>query len=256
MRAPQRGGDWGHWHLSSQGPCWSAPQLCKWRSPSCDPSCGWGYLILAACVSTYAALLNPALKSAPICPDGVRVRPVLGRCTIPGGVPCTPSRPFLRSPPAAERSSNLAPAAEAPYSVIGDCARATVIDPGTVSNVAGMLIQRGTVFDCPLTGDIEGVARVVLNLTLRNVGTPQVEGRVFGESIFLVTKFFGRTDLNGTFEGPFNGSLEEVRFGAAKTNRHGTGDFAGLVLHGVAVQNPPGSGTEVENGRVVGGDEP
>src|SRR5213592_324218 len=165
-------------------------------------------------------------------------------------------RPSPLSPPAAERSSNLAPAAEATYSVIGDCARATVIDPGTVSNVAGMLIQRGTVFDCPLTGDIEGVARVVLNLTLRNVGTPQVEGRVFGESIFLVTKFFGRTDLNGTFEGPFNGSLEEVRFGAAKTNRHGTGDFAGLVLHGVAAQNPPGSGTEVENGRVVGGDEP
>ncbi len=125
-------------------------------------------------------------------------------------------RPVPLSPPAAERSSNLAPAAEATYSVIGDCARATVIDPGTVSNVAGMLIQRGTVFDCPLTGD----------------------------------------DLNGTFEGPFNGSLEEVRFGAAKTNRHGTGDFAGLVLHGVAVQNPPGSGTEVENGRVVGGDEP
>jgi len=165
-------------------------------------------------------------------------------------------RPAPLSPPAAERSSNPAPAAEATYSVIGDCARATVIDPGTVSNVAGMLIQRGTVFDCPLTGDIEGVARVVLNLTLRNVGTPQVEGRVFGESIFLVNKFFGRTDLNGTFEGPFNGSLEEVRFGAANTNRHGTGDFAGLVLHGVAVQNPPGSGTEVENGRVVGGDQP
>ena len=108
----------------------------------------------------------------------------------------------------------------------------------------------------PLTGDIEGVARVVLNLTLRNVGTPQVEGRVFGETIFLVTKFFGRTDLTGTFEGPFNGSLEEVRFGAATTKRRGTGDFQGLVLHGVAVQNPPGSGTEVENGRIVGRDEP
>src|SRR5436190_15433536 len=76
MRAPQRAGDWGHWHVPSQGPCWSAPQLYKWRSPSCDPSCGWGYVILAACVSTYAALLNPALKSAPICPDGVHVRPV------------------------------------------------------------------------------------------------------------------------------------------------------------------------------------
>jgi len=157
---------------------------------------------------------------------------------------------------AARLGSESAPAAEASYSVIGDCARATVIDPGNVKNVAGMLIQRGTVFDCPLTGDIEGVARVVLNLTLRNAGTPQVEGRVFGQTIFLVTKFFGRTDLSGTFEGPFNRSLEEVRFGAATTNRRGTGDFQGLVLHGVAVQNPPGSGTEVENGRIVGRDEP
>ncbi len=157
--------------------------------------------------------------------------------------------------PVARLSSEPAPAAGASYSVIGDCARATVIDPGSVTNVAGMLIQRGTVFDCPLTGDIEGVARVVLNLTLSNVGTPQVEGRAFGETIFLVTKFFDRTDLTGTFEGPFNGSLEEVRFGAATTNRRGTGDFDGLVLHGVAVQNPPGSGTEVENGRIVGRDQ-
>lgn len=170
------------------------------------------------------------------------------------GTACDGPAPLLTS--AARLSSDVAPAAEASYSVIGDCARATIIDPGTVTNVGGMLIQRGTVFDCPLTGDIEGVARVVLNLTLRNVGTPQVEGRVFGETIFQVTKFFGRTDLNGTFEGPFNGSLAEVRFGAANTRREGTGDFEGLVMHGVAVQNPPGSGTEVENGRIVGGDEP
>src|SRR5207247_9958389 len=79
---------------------------------------------------------------------------------------------------------------------------------------------------------------------------------VFGQTILLVTKFVGRTDLSGTFEGPFNGSLEEVRFGAATTHRRGTGDFQGLVLHGVAVQNPPGSGTEAENGRIVGRDEP
>ena len=158
--------------------------------------------------------------------------------------------------PVARLSSEPAPAAGASYSVIGDCARATVIDPGSVTNVAGRLIQRGTVFDCPLTGDIEGVARVVLNLTLRNAGSPQVEGRVFGETIFLVTKFFGRTDLNGTFEGPFDTSLEEVRFDSAMTRRHGTGDFTGMVLHGVAVQNPPGSGTEVETGRIVGREAP
>ncbi len=164
-----------------------------------------------------------------------------------------------RPAPLAPRLTGLsldAAAAGAPYSVIGDCAQATIIDPGSVRNAGGILIQRGTVFDCPLTGDIEGVARVVLNLTLRNVGTPQVEGRVFGETIFLVTKFFGRTDLNGTFEGPFDTSLEEVRFDSAMTRRHGTGDFTGMVLHGVAVQNPPGSGTEVETGRIVGREAP
>ena len=164
-----------------------------------------------------------------------------------------------RAAPLAPRLAGLsldAAAAGAPYSVIGDCAQATIIDPGSVSNADGMLIQRGTVFDCPLTGDIEGVVRVVLNLTLSNVGTPQVEGRVFGETIFLVTKFFGRTDLNGTFEGRFDTSLEEVRFGSAGTRRHGTGDFTGMVLHGVAVQNPPGSGTEVETGRIVGREAP
>jgi len=188
-------------------------------------------------VNTFSKIAAVALVSVAIC-----------------GTACEGPTPL--STPAARLSSESAPAAEASYSVIGDCARATVIDPGNVKNVAGMLIQRGTVFVCPLTGDIEGVARVVLNLTLRNAGTPQVEGRVFGQTIFLVTKFFGRTDLSGTFEGPFNGSLEEVRFGAATTHRRGTGDFQGLVLHGVAVQNPPGSGTEVENGRIVGRDEP
>ena len=170
------------------------------------------------------------------------------------GAACERPAP-LSPPPLAGRSLDAA-AAGAPYSVIGDCAQATIIDPGSVRNADGMLIQRGTVFECPLTGDIEGIARVVLNLTLRNVGTPQVEGRVFGETIFLVTKFFGRTDLNGTFEGSFDTSLEEVRFGSAGTRRHGTGDFTGMVLHGVAVQNPPGSGTEVETGRMVGREAP
>ena len=160
------------------------------------------------------------------------------------------------APPVALFSANTASAEPASYQVIGDCSRATVVDPGSARTVDGMLIQRGTIFECPLTGDIEGVVRVVLNLTLSNPGTPQVEGRVFGKTIFLVTKFFGQTDLSGTFEGPFNSSLAEVRFGEAQTSRHGTGDFQGLVLHGVAVQNPPGSGTEVESGQMLGNREP
>jgi len=158
----------------------------------------------------------------------------------------------LLAPPVATFSRTRASAEPASYTVIGDCSRATIIDQGSVRTVDGRLIQRGTIFECPLTGDIEGVARVVLSLTLSNPGTPQVEGRVFGKTIFLVTKFFGKTDLSGTFEGPFNGSLAEVRFGEAKTSRRGTGDFQGLVLHGVAMQNPPGSGTEVESGQIVG----
>src|ERR1041385_6052903 len=91
-------------------------------------------------------------------------------------------RPTALSPPPLAALSLDAAAAGAPCSVIGDCAQATTIDPGSVRNADGMLIQRGTVFDCPLTGDIERVARVVLNLTLRNVRTPQVEARVFGKT--------------------------------------------------------------------------
>ena len=153
-------------------------------------------------------------------------------------------------------SRTTASATPRSYQVVGDCSQATIVDPGSATTVDGMLIQRGTIFDCPLTGDIEGVARVVLNLTLKNVGTPQVEGRVFGKTTFLVTKFFGTSDLSGTFEGPFNASLAEVRFGEATTTRHGTGDFQGLALHGVAVQNPPGSGTEDEHGKIVGKKRP
>jgi hypothetical protein len=152
------------------------------------------------------------------------------------------------APPLALLSADVERTARASYRVTGDCARATVIDSGSVTSGEGMLVRRGAVFDCPLTGDIEGVARVILNLALRNAGTPRVEGRVFGKSIFMVTKFFGRTDLSGTFEGWFNSSLADVRFGQASVRHRGSGDFRGLVLRGIAVQNPPGSGTEVETG--------
>lgn len=165
-----------------------------------------------------------------------------------------------KTPPLAPRTAMLsrATASDEPasYQVTGDCSGATIVDPGSVSTVDGVLIRRGTVFDCPLTGDIEGVARVVLNATLHNPGTPDAEGRLFGTTTFLVTSYFGRTDLSGTFEGPFNASLDEIRFGEANTTRHGTGDFQGLVLKGVAVENPPGSGTEIETGQVLGISEP
>lgn len=159
-------------------------------------------------------------------------------------------------PAAARLSHPAAFAASRSYQVTGDCSRATNFDPGTADTIGGILIQRGATFDCPLTGDIEGTAHIVLNLTLKNFGTPDVEGQVFGTTTLLVTTFFGRTGLSGTFEGSFNTSLADVRFGEARTSYHGTGDFEGLVLRGVAVQNPPGSGTEVENGTIVGNADP
>src|SRR5256886_13646851 len=189
MPPPEGGGDGGHRYVPPVGPCCSAPQRSRhcWRCSMHDRN---AFYKIAAVALVSVAIFGTACEG-----------------------------PALLSAPIARLSSELAPAADASYSVIGDCARATVIDPGSVTNVAGMLIQRGTVFECPLTGDIEGVARFVLHLTLRNVGTPQVEGRVFGETTFLVTTFFGRTDLYGTFVEPLYGSLEEVRFGAANIRR-------------------------------------
>ena len=144
------------------------------------------------------------------------------------------------------------------YQVTGDCSESqrTVMDPGVTTTVADTLILRGAVFDCPLTGDIAGRVRVALNLTLTNVGTPQVEGRVFGKTTLLVSTFFGRNDLSGTFEGPFNASLADLFSGNAKTNRHGTGDFQGVVMHGVAVQTPAVSNIEVESGQFSGNGGP
>src|SRR5437870_6372847 len=50
------------------------------------------------------------------------------------------------------------------------------------------------------------------------------------------------------------GPLGSARYGSLQTappNKR-----LNLAARVVAVQNPPGSGTEVENGRIVGGDEP
>lgn len=144
-----------------------------------------------------------------------------------------------------------APADRTAFDAVYDCSSAPV-DPGMVKVVNGVLIQRGTVFHCPLSGDFEGVAVVVQSLTLRNLGTPQVEGRAFGTVELLVDKFFGRTDLEGTFKGPFNGSLEDLVFGELKVLRHGTGDYDGLVMHGVLFQDPPGSAILMEKGEIFG----
>src|SRR3989449_5612304 len=68
-------------HPIRSGP-FSASWYCRW-SPVLAPlprrevvmstRIAFAVLVLAACVSTNAALLNPSLKLAPICPDGVQV---------------------------------------------------------------------------------------------------------------------------------------------------------------------------------------
>jgi hypothetical protein len=68
----------------------------------------------------------------------------------------------------------------------------------------------------------------------------------------FVESFFGRTDLEGTFEGPFSASLADLLCGESRSTRRGTVDFRGLVMHGVFFQDPPGSGRTLENGRIVG----
>ena len=135
-----------------------------------------------------------------------------------------------------------------------DCSRQVLIDPGTERVVNGLQIIQGRVFDCPVaagaTGDIAGTVRVTWNNAVFGPG-PEL-GHVAGKTTFVVESFFGRTDLEGTFEGPFSAPLADLIFGESKSTRHGTGDFRGLVMHGVFYQAPPGSGVTFENGRIVG----
>jgi hypothetical protein len=136
------------------------------------------------------------------------------------------------------------------YSSIGDCSQSALVEFGTVRFVDGLQIIKGRVFDCPATGDIEGTVRV----TWRNAvfGPGPEGGHVAGKTTLFVESFFGRMDLEGTFEGPFSASLADLVSGEAILNRRGTGDFRGLVMHGVFYQDPPGSGITYENGRIVG----
>lgn len=127
------------------------------------------------------------------------------------------------------------------------------VDPGTVRFADGLQIVQGRVFDCPAVsemGDIVGTVRVTWNNAVFGPG-PEL-GHVAGKTTLFVESFFGRTDLEGTFEGPFSASLADLIFGESKSTRRGTGDFRGLVMHGVFFQDPPGSGRTFENGRIVG----
>jgi hypothetical protein len=139
------------------------------------------------------------------------------------------------------------------YSSIGDCSVATTIDPGTEKVVDGNLIIQGRTFDCPLTGDIEGTIRVNWhNAVFPLSGTSNSLGRVTGTTTLFVDAYFGRIDLEGTFEGPFSATLPALLVGEASLIRHGTGDFHGLVMHGVFYMDPPGSGTTAETGTISG----
>ncbi len=138
-----------------------------------------------------------------------------------------------------------------PFTLTSDCGQSVLIDPGTRRFADGLMIIQGRVFDCPIVaGDIEGVVRV----TWRNaVFGPGPEGGHFaGKTAVLVESFFGRTDLDGTFEGPFSASRADILFGESKGQRVGTGDFRGLVMHFVFSMDPPASGRTVGIGTIVG----
>jgi hypothetical protein len=135
-----------------------------------------------------------------------------------------------------------------------DCSNSIEVDPGTVRSANGLQIIQGRVFDCPLVvdapGDIKGTVRVTWNNAVFGPG-PEI-GHVAGKTTYFVESFFGDEELEGTFEGPFSGSIADLIFGESMSTRTGTGDFRGLVMHGVFYQHPPGSGVTFENGTIVG----
>jgi hypothetical protein len=125
-----------------------------------------------------------------------------------------------------------------------------MVDFGTLRIANGVTIIQGRVFDCPVTGDIVGTNRV----TWRNaiIGPGPEAGHVAGKTTVLVESFFGQADLEGTFEGPFSSSLADLLFGESILIRTGTGDFRGLVMHGVFFQDPPASGVTTATGTIFG----
>ncbi|UCC73645.1 MAG: hypothetical protein JSV86_03515 [Gemmatimonadota bacterium] len=140
-----------------------------------------------------------------------------------------------------------------PVNTLGDCSAATIIDPGELKRVDGLVIIQGRVFDCPLSGDLEGTTRVMWhNAVFHEFGTPNAHGHVTGTTILLVDVFYGQTDLNGTFEGPFSSTLQNLLFGESKSIRYGTGDFQGLVMHSTFYQDPPASQRTINTGTIIG----
>jgi hypothetical protein len=138
-----------------------------------------------------------------------------------------------------------------PYTLTSDCSQSVLVDPGRTHFANGNMIIQGRIFDCPIVaGDLGGVVRV----TWRNaVFGPGPEGGHFaGTTAVLVDSYFGRTDLEGTFEGPFSASRADILFGESQGQRTGTGDFRGLVMHFVFSMDPPASGRTVGNGTIVG----
>lgn len=136
------------------------------------------------------------------------------------------------------------------YSAVADCSQWVIRDPGTVRFADGLTIIQGQVADCPVTGDIEGTVRV----TWRNavLGAGPEAGHITGTTEVLVESFFGRTDLEGSFKGPFSASLADILFGESANIRTGSGDFQGLVMHGIARSSAPASRVTEEEGTILG----
>ncbi len=141
------------------------------------------------------------------------------------------------------------------YDAVGDCRALTIIDPGTVTVVDGIRLERGVTAECPLSGDVAGVIRFVRNSTLRNADAPftEWEGPVWGQTFITVAELFGQTDLQGTFEGPFRTDWQNLLLGDVKLNRRGTGDFQGMTLIGTGTAAPGSFGRIILEKGVIQG---
>lgn len=96
----------------------------------------------------------------------------------------------------------------------------------------GVIHIRSLPLDSPVIGDFTGTESVLFNQNIDPAG----DGDVFGAAIFDVT-WEGQS---GTFEIRFSGDIESGTITAYFTGR-GTGDFKGMKLMGVAVENADGS---------------
>ncbi len=142
------------------------------------------------------------------------------------------------------------------FNVIGDCTQAVLIDPGQVEVSDGNLFEQGVTFECLSSGDITGTVRAVRNSRLTNADASftEWEGPTWGTTTITVESYYGRTDLVGTFHGPWKSDWQALvnGIGEGTSYRAGTGDFEGLAILSKLAFDPETFGALVnESGRII-----